>query len=662
MKKISYFAIILILLMCISCSTSSSNNSSTDSDNEADTIDFKLPTLSSSNDYNDGEEILIDLTNKQVTNNNGFVLFDDEALYVLQAGSYNLSGKMEGRVIISCEGDVELVLSDCKISSSNYSPIVGYNLDNLDISAKKDTTNYIIDNRASEGSFNSAIYSDCDLTIKGKGSLNVTTTLNNGIHTKNDLKIKNLTLNVLAVNNAIKGNDSIAITNADVTAISTSGDALKTTNSDISAKGNQRGSVTISGGNVNLYAATDGIDASYDVVISDEANINILTDSYSKYSNYVSSNSNTFYIRYDNNISSLSLTVYYSDGSSKALSGKSVNGRFGRSYMSFSISSDVVSFKISEVSRNQSFETDVLNVNSKYDCLSINYRNGNIYTNYETYSTNQMSHGGMPPGGMNDGNQNKSEYSSKGIKSDNEVNISSGNITISSHDDGIQASGGVTLENGSNGVGSVNISGGNVTITSDDDGIHADYCLNITGGYIKIIDSYEGLEANIITIDGGVCEIKASNDGINATKISEDPYIYFKSGTVYINADGDGIDSNGNIVMTGGYLLAIGPTNGGNGVLDFDGSFTMSGGYLLACGCSGMDQKPTLKSGVVGSTAKTNVSGKYITLNVSSSTILELYVSKNNINYIVYAGYGSDVTYSVNSKSSISSLEYGVSL
>ena len=170
-------------------------------------------------------------------------------------------------------------------------------------------------------------------------------------------------------------------------------------------------------------------------------------------------------------------------------------------------------------------------------------------------------------------NSNKSDYYSKGIKADNTITIDSGDIVISSHDDGIHANADVTLENGSTGLGNISISGGDLEIVSDDDGIHADYKLDITGGYIVIKESYEAIEGNIITFDGGVVEANASDDGINATNKIEDAYIYFKSGTVYVNASGDGLDSNGYIVMTGGNVIAIGPADGGNGVLDFDNTF-----------------------------------------------------------------------------------------
>ncbi len=651
----------------------SSNSSSMDSedstdDNEDETIDFTLPDVTNSSEYDSTKDIVIDLTNKTVTNNNGYVVFEEKALFIMAGGSYSLSGNFDGRIVVSPknineEAEVELNLTGVDISSDSYCPLLGYGLGELSISAKKGSENKISDNRTSEGSYNAAIYSDCDLEIKGKGKLNVVSSLNNGIHTKDDLEIKNLTLNVTAVNNAIKGNDSLTIENATIKAISSSGDALKTKNSDISSKGKQRGTISINGGSLDLYAATDGIDASYDVEISGDPTINIYTDSYSEYSNYVSDvSSSTFYLKFDNQVTSATISANLSDGTSEVLSPKSKTNDRNKTYLSFEMPSNTVSFKVTAVIYGSTYETDTMSVNSNYDCLAISVRNGNITTNFTTYSVSQGPGQGGPGGwGGNDGNQNKSDYSSKGIKSDNEIKISGGNITIKAHDDAIHANSDVTLENGANGLGNVAVVGGNLSLISDDDGIHADNKLDVTGGTIKVLESYEGLEGNVITIDGGISEIKSSDDGINATENSETAYIYFKSGTLYINADGDGIDSNGYISMSGGNVIALGPSNGGNGVLDFDKTFTMSGGNLLAAGASGMDQKPTLSNGVSGGTkSRSNVSNQYITLSVDSTIVLELYASKSNINYVVYAGFGSSSSINVSSTSSFSGEAYTV--
>ena len=59
-------------------------------------------------------------------------------------------------------------------------------------------------------------------------------------------------------------------------------------------------------------------------------------------------------------------------------------------------------------------------------------------------------------------------------------------------------------------------------------------------------------------------------------------------GTVTVNAEGDGMDSNGNLYMNGGTVYVNGPTNGGNGALDYNGEAKVTGGTLIACGSSGM--------------------------------------------------------------------------
>ena len=84
-------------------SSSSTTDTSADTDNETTTIDFELPTLTENSEYNSEEDILIDLANKTVTNNNGYVAIDSDALYILASGTYTLSGDYNGRVVISEE-------------------------------------------------------------------------------------------------------------------------------------------------------------------------------------------------------------------------------------------------------------------------------------------------------------------------------------------------------------------------------------------------------------------------------------------------------------------------------------------------------------------------------------------------------------------------------
>lgn len=679
MKKLNILLISLLIILCASCKSEDStilNSQLTDeddNDNDISTPDFTIPDITIGNvSYDNTSDIVIDLTNKSITNNNGYVLFEDDTLYITSTGAYYLSGSLDGRVICTGNSDteIEIILNGASITSNNNSPLIAYDINSFIIKVESGSVNTITDNRTKEESYNSAIYSNCDMDIKGKGTLNVLGYLNNGVHSTKDLVIKNLNLNVTSVNNAIKGNDSITTSNATIYAISTSGDAMKTTSTSISSKGKQRGSVSLSGGTLNLFAACDAIDAAYDVYINSDVTLNCYTEDYSKYSDYVSNvSSDTLYLQIPSTCS-VSLTVDLEDGTSKTLSGTKVTaqtmqrpGGNNGVYYQFEIPSNTSTFIVNLTYNKKTYTSDKMTLNESYDCLTAQIRNSSLVTSWSTYQVSQGGGFGGPGGmmgGMQDGNANKASYSCKGIKSKNEIYITSGNITIYSHDDGLHSTYGETLENGTTGLGNIYITGGNLSITSDDDGIHADNNIDITGGYIKVLKSYEGLEANIITINGGVSEIYASDDGLNATKIKETPYIYFKSGTIYINADGDGIDSNGNIEMTGGNVIAIGPSNGGNGVLDFDNKFTFTGGNLLCIGCSGMNQAPT-GNGATVKTSKTSISqGKYLTLSVDGVTTLELYISKSNMNYIVYASKSSNISINDSSTSSFNNSNYGV--
>jgi hypothetical protein len=193
------------------------------------------------------------------------------------------------------------------------------------------------------------------------------------------------------------------------------------------------------------------------------------------------------------------------------------------------------------------------------------------------------------------GKQVTKNTSYKAVKCDKTVAISGGTFVINSADDALHCNDTLT------------ISGGTFDITTNEDGIHADSSVKISGGSITIKKSYEGLEGKDVAISGGEIRITAIDDGINSAGgrdtadqnrpgrggfIQNDSscLISISGGLIVVDANGDGIDSNGSIQMTGGTVLVCGPTNDGNGPLDYDGSFTITGGFIVAAGSSGMAQ------------------------------------------------------------------------
>ena len=224
----------------------------------------------------------------------------------------------------------------------------------------------------------------------------------------------------------------------------------------------------------------------------------------------------------------------------------------------------------------------------------------------KTSSTSQGSTssrpGGFPGsfgGGMQEGHSNAPDYSCKALKAAAELNISGGKINADTQDDAIH----------SNNV--VYISGGEMSLKAGDDGIHGDNKVVIENANISVTQSYEGIEAVNITVNSGTVRITSSDDGFNAcggnsmmgggmgggmrprasSTTTEEPLLTINGGYIIVNAQGDGVDSNGNIVMNGGFCIVYGPSSSMNGAIDSgDGNYcaTVNGGLLLAVGTSGM--------------------------------------------------------------------------
>jgi hypothetical protein len=82
-------------------------------------------------------------------------------------------------------------------------------------------------------------------------------------------------------------------------------------------------------------------------------------------------------------------------------------------------------------------------------------------------------------------------------------------------------------------------------------------------------------------------------DKFNAVEDSE---VRITGGYIYIDAAGDGLDSNGSLYIDGGTIIVNGPTNNGNGALDYNGTAEITGGILVAAGSAGMAQAPGMSS------------------------------------------------------------------
>lgn len=243
-------------------------------------------------------------------------------------------------------------------------------------------------------------------------------------------------------------------------------------------------------------------------------------------------------------------------------------------------------------------------ITSDGDCLDASYKiqiddctiNGVSGGGYVNASEQVEDFGSMDFGTKVDNNTSTTETtdesaSTKGIKAGGCITILDGTITLDCCDDAIHSNYDILIKNGT------------ITLSSGDDGIHADSALVIDNGTIDIKTSYEGLEAPNIDINDGKISIVASDDGMNANSTSsttssgmgggmmdadQNSYLKIAGGYIYVNAEGDGLDSNGYLYLTGGETYVDGPMSSGNGALDYGISASATNAIFVAVGAQGM--------------------------------------------------------------------------
>ena len=623
LKKVNKSCVAAVILaMCLMTSGCGSQNYTTNNKNTDTTVTSSITAQDTNVTHaDDADNYKTEITGEfSITSTDGSTITQNDSVYTItQAGEYTVTGLLsEGQIVVNADDNAEItiVLNGTSITCSNGSPIYIKNADNVKIKSEENTYNCIVDARAeaddnsdnsSSENGNAAIYAACDLKLVGKGALSATGNYNNGIQSKDDISIKNVTIKVNAINNAIKGNDEVAIESGEIIAISRKGDGIKTSNSSLSTKEKQKGNVIISGGNIDIYAACDGIDAAYGVDVSGDGNLNIYTDTYSDYSEAVAADTSGSSASSSGSPISTPDSSASNPGSSASNPGSSASnpGSSNQNQGSSSKSSSNATMMTYITTANTDNQNNSRvgtppdmnntqnngNMGNPPDMNNSSSNSGNNPDMKGNFGGGNRAANGMP-GNNSSGNSSKKSYSTKGIKAESEINISGAAINISSTDDGIHAnSDSGVLETGEDGKGIISISGGTITISTGDDGIHADKELNITDGYINVLTSYEGLEAITINISGGQSFVYAADDGINACTGdgASTPLINITGGYVDVttgSGDTDGIDSNGSYTQSGGMVFVKGGSSSGqvSGSIDVDGNITITGGTCVALG------------------------------------------------------------------------------
>ena len=257
-----------------------------------------------------------------------------------------------------------------------------------------------------------------------------------------------------------------------------------------------------------------------------------------------------------------------------------------------------------------------------------------------------------------------------GIKSTNTddesmgfTRLSAGSVTVSAGDDGLKAphtleiSGGtLNIEKSNEGIEAqyINILDGDVTVNSTDDGINAslkdsssDTSSDTTSGTAAAGQQTQQNQNGQVqqapagggAAPGGSQGSTGQNQNMpqpptdgampgGGTFEVVDAAINISGGTVTVNAEGDGIDSNGTATFSGGTVTVNGPTAGGNNALDSNGDLLLNGGTVTAGSTADMFEAPSSASTsghlkIVNNAALTQ--GKTVQVTDSSGTVVANY-------------------------------------
>lgn len=188
-----------------------------------------------------------------------------ESIAITEEGIYELSGKItNGMITVNTKGNVKLILNNVTIKNESGPTIYIKNAKNTVIYLKEETTNTLEDssNYQTDEDINATIYSKDNLIFDGSGTLVIKANYQDGIVSKDNLKIKNGTFNITSIDDSIKGKDSVYIIDGNFN-IASSGDGIKSTNTSDKDKGY----VYIENGNFEIDTTLDGIQAETKLLI-----------------------------------------------------------------------------------------------------------------------------------------------------------------------------------------------------------------------------------------------------------------------------------------------------------------------------------------------------------------------------------------------------------
>lgn len=608
MKKL--FAVAMVATMLVGCSTAEETTTETTTVTTPTAVAETLSTVTTSaevlellsddqftgNDYEVGlvfdTESTITLANNGSTAEDSSVTVSGNTVTITQEGSYRVTGSLsDGQLVIAVdEGEkVQLILDSVSITNSATAPIEVQTADKVFVTLEgtNTLTATIVDTE--ESSVDAALFSKADLTLNGSGSLTITATNGNGITSKDDLVVTGGTYTITADGHGLDANNSIRIASGTFT-MDTGKDGMHADHEEA-----EKGYIYILDGTFVITALGDGLDSSSQVQVED-GNFNITTGGGSALNMYTGSSmmsgrTTTTTMEQPEmtertdmaGMENMETVDIPERGDMSEMAGMTDESMMQESMMQDQMMQGQMQSGMQGQMGGMAGGVSTETTGGTLTQLAGGQMGGQMQSGMMGGMDSQMQGDmAMTMPGMTESTTSVSDtddtLSTKGVKASSIILINGGTFVLDTFDDAFHSNGNTYIYNGT------------YTIATGDDGIHSDWNTVIADGTITITTCYEGLEGQQIDVLGGVIDIYALDDGINAAKSDNandgDIYIHISGGTIDMDTynEGDGVDSNGAMIMTGGTVRISGTTVTTDTPLDYSGEGYITGGTFISAG------------------------------------------------------------------------------
>ncbi|MBQ8782337.1 MAG: carbohydrate-binding domain-containing protein [Clostridia bacterium] len=468
MRKIKISALLMcVAILFCSCSKADSNVSDNTSEetNEtttvaeipADTADM-FSSRDSEGTYSESESTAVILNGASAQCSDSSVKISGGNITITAEGVYTFSGSLtDGSVIVDAPdtAKVQIVLKNANITSKASAAIYAKEADKVFVTANTGSKNTLTNGGAytavDDNNIDSVIFSKCDLTLNGSGSLAINAKAGHGIVSKDDLVFGGGSYTITSASHGVTGKDSIRIQNGSFN-ITSGKDGFHAENADDETSG----FLYIADGTFNVTSDLDGFSGAAYVLIDN----------------------GTFTVK--------------SGGGSENAEQKSENDFFMQhpGYTQNTTTEDTESLKGIKTAGNLTIKNGKFNLNCADDAV---HANGSVNITGGTFDISTGDDGFHADSNLSvSGGTIKITESYEGLEGQN-IDITGGKISLVASDDGMNAAGG-NDESGFGGMmgrpdqfGSVSdsyikISGGTLNINASGDGIDSNGSLQISGG------------------------------------------------------------------------------------------------------------------------------------------------------------------------------------